>query len=263
MKHRAMESNISKFTDELKRLIDKGKLLRLSLLLDLGLVDKAAEKKLRELKLPSFKEEYESWYSLAMQVVKQLLPDRLDDFLKLYKNEKRKQTDFLTYGVSDYMIGLQTTRAGVTVVDGKAAYPKFEQQLNILKSVQQQLESSLFNIAEVLQADLFDSELESAAELCRKGFTRGAGAVAGVVLERHLGHICDRHGLKSRKKEPTINDRNQMLKDADVIDTPTWRFIQHLGDIRNLCDHNKEREPTKENVDDLIAGVSKITKTLF
>ena len=54
-----------------------------------------------------------------------------------------------------------------------------------------------------------------------------------------------------------------MLKDNDVIDTPTWRFIQHLGDLRNLCDHNKDRVPKKEEVDDLIAGVVKIIKTIF
>jgi hypothetical protein len=197
-----------------------------------------------------------------MQVVKQVLPDRLSDFVKQYKDEKRKQTDFLTYGVSDYMIGLQTKRGYEIIVDGKAAYPKFQQQLNILKSVQQSLESSLINMVEVLQADLFDNELAAALELCRKGFTRGAGAMAGVVLEKHLGRVCERSGLKLGKKASTINNLNQALKDANVVDTPTWRFIQHLGDVRNLCDHNNDREPSKEDVSDLIAGVSKITKTL-
>ena len=35
------------------------------------------------------------------------------------------------------------------------------------------------------------------------------------------------------------------------------------GDIRNLCDHHKDREPTQQEVEDLIKGVEKITKTLF
>lgn len=258
-----MKSNISKFKEELERLVNEGDLLKLRLALDLHITDADTEKKLRELKLPRFKDKYETWYSLALQVVKQVLPDRLNDFIKQYKDEKRKQTDFLTYGVSDYMIGLKTTRGLLTLVDEKAAFPKFEQQMNILKSAQQRLESVLFNMVEILQADLFDNELEAATELCRKGFTRGAGAIAGVVLEKHLQHIRETHGCKSGKKAPTINDLNQMLKDADVIDTPTWRFIQHLGDLRNLCDHNKDKEPTKENVNDLIAGVAKITKTTF
>jgi hypothetical protein len=198
-----------------------------------------------------------------MQVVKQVLPDRLSDFVKQYKDEKRKQTDFLTYGVSDYMIGLRTTRGYQTAVDGKAAFPKFQQQLNILKSAQGRLESSLFDMLEILQADLFDDELDAASELCKKGFLRGAGAVSVVVLERHLAHVCGKHNLKIRKKDPTINDLNQMLKDAGVIDMPMWRFIQHLGDIRNLCDHNKDRDPSKDEVNDLISGVTKVIKTLF
>jgi hypothetical protein len=44
---------------------------------------------------------------------------------------------------------------------------------------------------------------------------------------------------------------------------PTWRYIQHLGDIRNTCDHSHETEPTIAQVDDLISGVKKIVKTLF
>ena len=258
-----MESNIKKFEEELKKLIEDGESLLLSMALDLGVGDENTKKELKKMKLPSFKEEYEKWYSISMQVIKQVIPDRLDDFKRQYRDEKRKSTDYLTYGVADYMIGLRSTRGYEVLVDSTAAVPKFQQQLNILKSAQTRMESSLYDMAEILQADLFDDELESAKELNIKGFVRGAGAIAGVVLEKHLGHVCLKHGLKTRKKHPTINDYNQMLKDSDVIDTPTWRFIQHLGDLRNLCDHNKDREPDKDDVNELIAGVSKITKTLF
>lgn len=161
------------------------------------------------------------------------------------------------------MIGLRTTRGYETVVDGKAALPKFEQQLNILNSAQARFESSVFDMLEILQADLFDDELDAAQELHKKGFLRAAVAVSGVVLEKHLAHVCGKHNLKTRKKAPSINNFNQMLKDDGTIDTPMWRFIQRLGDIRNLCDHNKERDPTKEEVDDLISGVRKIISTLF
>ncbi|ECL0674061.1 hypothetical protein FPW95_23185, partial [Salmonella enterica] len=71
------------------------------------------------------------------------------------------------------------------------------------------------------------------------------------------------HKLKLRKAHPTISDYYQTLKDSDIIDTPTWRFIQHLGDIRNLCDHNKDREPTKVDVSELITGIEKVIKTVF
>jgi hypothetical protein len=259
----ATESNVKKFKDELKSLIDKGELLRFALALNLDIVDDDTKEKLREMDLPSFAEEYERWYSVSMQVVKQVLPDRLTDFVKQYKDDKRKEPTFLTYGISDYMIGLRVTRGIQTVVDETATLPKFEQQLNILKSAQARFESSIFDMIEILQADLFDDELDAAQELHRKGFLRAAGAVSGVVLEKHLAHVCFKHNLKTRKKTPSINDLNQMLKDAGTIDTPMWRFIQRLGDIRNLSDHSKERAPTKEEVDDLISGTRKVISTLF
>jgi hypothetical protein len=52
-------------------------------------------------------------------------------------------------------------------------------------------------------------------------------------------------------------------RSAGVLETPTWRGIQRLGDLRNLCDHNKNKEPTDTDVLELIDGVEKITKTLF
>ncbi len=149
------------------------------------------------------------------------------------------------------------------VVGGDAAVPHFQQQLAILKSVRARFESSLFDIGQLVQADIFDSELDAAGELAKNKFARAAGALAGVVLERHLGQICDNHAIKVAKKAPTISDLNDALKEAAVIDVPQWRFIQHLADIRNLCDHNKKTEPTAAQVDDLIVGVMKITKTMF
>ena len=49
----------------------------------------------------------------------------------------------------------------------------------------------------------------------------------------------------------------------EVLDIPSWRQIQRLGDIRNLCVHKKERDPTNDEVEELINGVEKYTKTLF
>lgn len=213
-------------------------------------------------KLPDVQSEYDTWYSEALIVVKQILPDRYDDFVKQYKNQKRKGIDFETYGISDYLIGLRQTDFVGVVADRASALPKMQNQNSILKSAQKRFDSSLFDLREVLQADLFDSELAAAKDLAKKGFVRGGGAVAGVVLEKHLGHVCENHSLKSRKNNPSISDFNQLLKDNDIIDTPKWRFIQHLGDLRNLCDHGKDREPTKNDVLELVEGVEKVIKTV-
>lgn len=249
---------------ELDRLVATGELIYWAMADDLGKLDEGSHKQLDEqgIKLPKFKAKYDSWYSVALRVVAQVVPDRLPDFIAQYKNEKRKEIDYLTYTISDYLLGLKTTRGYETVVDTAAALPKMERQVAILRAAKAVFKSSLADIAEVLQADLFDSELEAAAELCKRGFVRGAGAIAGVVLEKHLAHVRDAHGIKQAKKNPSINDLNQFLKDNSVIDTAKWRFIQHLTDLRNLCDHKKEREPTKDDVAELIEGVSKVIKTV-
>lgn len=262
-----MPSKIESMKKEVHSLVARGNHLYLAMLDDVSELPDEITKQLKEnkIKLPNFKNDYDSWYSEALALIKQLLPDRLEDFKRQYKDEKRKEISFLTYGISDYLYGLRTTRGyqQEVVADKSAAVGKMQVQNSILVAVENRLDSSLFDIQEILQADIFDSELSAAQELAKKGFVRGAGAIAGVVLEKHLGHVCDMHNLKSRKKHPSISDFYQLLKENDVIDTPKWRFIQHLGDLRNLCDHNKDREPTKEDVLELVEGVQKVVKTVF
>ena len=87
--------------------------------------------------------------------------------------------------------------------------------------------------------------------------------MAGVVLEKHLKEVCSNHGTTVRKSAPQISDLNEALRDADVIDKPQWRSIQQLGDLRNLCAHHQESEPRPDQVEDLLTGVAKVTKTIF
>lgn len=268
------QTNLEKYKSDLDKLTKKG----LSLLLSLEkeyhsesfekLYKSIAKDDYQEFlkKIPNFDSGYQSWYSEASAVLKQLLPDRLADFSRLYEKPKaRKEITWENYVIEDLLQGLQVTRGfqKEVVVNATAAIPRFKQQLEILKSAEARFESSLFDIRQLVQADLFDSELEAARELLKHKFVRAAGAVAGVLLEKHLAQVCQNHSLKPTKKNPTISVFNDMLKDNNVIDTPQWRSIQHLGDLRNLCDHGKNREPKAEEIDDLISGVNKVMKTLF
>ena len=84
-----------------------------------------------------------------------------------------------------------------------------------------------------------------------------------IIQEVDYIETAVRRERQGTSHAPTISDFNDALKDNGTLDTPTWRQIQRLGDIRNLCSHSKEREPTKDEVSELIAGVEKFTKTLF
>jgi hypothetical protein len=269
-----MLPNLNRYKRDLDALLARGEQLHLALQRECfpAEIEKAAKKQLGDQAksaleaLPSFSDGYQPWYSEAKVLIKQLLPDRLADFVRHYEKPKpRKDITYDSYRIEDCLQGLTVTRGWEKekVVGPDAAIPHLRQQLAIVKSVKARLESSLFDIRQLVQADLFDSELVAAAELAKQKFLRAAGAVAGVVLERHLGQVCENHGLKVGKKAPGLSDLNNALKESGVIEVPQWRFIQHLADIRNLCDHNRKVEPTADQVNDLIAGATKVTKTLF
>jgi hypothetical protein len=219
---------------------------------------------LKQKELPDPRQVYQAWYSEALACVRQLLPDRVDDFIGYYKPLKpRKSLGWSNYTMSDYMLGTTLyVSGGQYVVPESSALSALFNQFQILEGVLKRFDSTLFDIRALVHADMLDDELSAAEELNKHGFPRGAGAIAGVVLEAHLAETCERHGIKLSTKNNTISTLNDALRKADIIDTAAWRFVQHLGDIRNKCDH-KGADPTKEEVKELIDGVRKITKTVF
>ncbi len=199
-----MPTNLERYRSDLDRLTNSGSLLLASMLLatakrsakDIGLTDEQAKQ------VPIFDYEYQVWYSEALACISQLPPSRVEDFVSYYKSDKpRKDITYANYTISDYLKGLTITIGAFKdkVVGPDAAIPAFRQQVEIVKSATQRLESSLFDIKTLLQADLFDNELEIAGELNRKGFHRGAGAIAGVVLEGHLSMVCHQHKITIAK----------------------------------------------------------------
>lgn len=78
----------------------------------------------------NFKDNYNSWYNESFSVIKQLMPERLDDFVMQYKLPKRKNTEisYLTYTISDYLMDLVVKDAfGGIKVNGTAVVTKFQQ----------------------------------------------------------------------------------------------------------------------------------------
>lgn len=267
--------NIDKYKTEFDRLCKKGVSMMLSLAYEfhgkeaLEQLEVTVGKSIEDREnfiadLPSFKMKYQEWYTEAKVLIRQMLPDRYEDFIKAYEVPKaRGLIKYDNYVIEDYLRGI-TQKNGVKLVVGlDAVIPVFQQQLNIFKSLERRFESSLFDIEQLVQADLFDSEVEAAKQLSKNKFYRAAGVICGVVIEKHLKQVCIDHSIKITKSKPVINDLNELLKKEGIVDTGTWRNIQRLGDLRNLCSHNGEREPTKEDLDDLINGVDKIIKTVF
>jgi hypothetical protein len=263
--------NLARYREDLSRLIELGNQMHLDLTLQVLEKQGKLEESHQEAKKKvsgAFDGNYQRWYTEACAVIRQLLPNRLDEFEAYYRADpRRKSVDSASYKIQDWLTGRRARMIPYTrevpFDDLAVVTMSFHAQVQILESAESRMESSLFDIRQLVQADLFDSELLSARELLRNGFLRAAGAVSGVVLEKHLSQVCRNHGVSVRKKHPTIAKFNDLLKDNDVLDVPTWRFVQRLGDLRNLCGHDRQREPSEGEVTELIDGVDKVSKTLF
>ena len=142
-----------------------------------------------------------------------------------------------------------------------SAMQALRHQSNILHAVPDHIRFSAVDLELEAYATLMDDEIGAAGTLVRHGFLRPAGALAGVILERHLKNLLRKHQPPIRfRQNSTLSTLNDLCKGV-VYDQPMWRRIQHLTELRNLCAHEKEREPTKSEVEELITGVSGVLKT--
>lgn len=198
--------------------------------------------------------------------MEQLLPDRYVEFRELYRLDKEpKELTYTSYRISNHVHGTVVRDGlGSEVFNAyQSAMAKFRDQIAILSSARSRLDTLLADIEGTLETTLLDDELDTARELQKAKHLRSAGIVAGVVLERHLSSVLTSHQLSLGRKKSQIGNLNDTLKEGGVIDVPRWREIQRLGDIRNLCGHAGEREPTAEEVEELIAGTEKVVASVF
>lgn len=105
----------------------------------------------------------------------------------------------------------------------------------------------------LVQAEVFDSELEQASELLSNGYTTAAAVVAGVVLETALRELCDRSSIPHAK----LDMMNSELVKAGVYNRLVQKRITALADIRNSAAHGKPDEFNRDDVSDMIEQVGR------
>jgi hypothetical protein len=156
-----MPGNLDQYRRDLERLA----LLGEEMLIDLSLRDAKVEreqKQAAERVRGSFERNYQRWYTEAVAAVAQLIPGRAAEFEQLYLGDgKRKAIDADTYNIQDWLTGRRLPAAEKAAVAPRAEVLaislRLKAQLEILKSAEVRLESSLFEMRQLVQADLFDS----------------------------------------------------------------------------------------------------------
>jgi hypothetical protein len=109
----------------------------------------------------------------------------------------------------------------------------------------------LTKIRDLIQADVFDNELEQAEELFNAGYLPAAAVIAGVVLETTLRQMCVDHGMAIGK----LDKMNADLAKAGVYNRLVLKQITALADIRNSAAHGDTTAFTKDDVNNMIRDV--------
>ncbi|MFZ2473223.1 MAG: hypothetical protein WAW52_14930 [Methanothrix sp.] len=191
---------------------------------------------------------YQHWYSSAYQLIKEYLPDRIEEFKRHYEDPQAKN------GVIEYIQLRWRSYYDKPVIE-KGFIEKFDNQRSILLSIRAVLEINDLCLRKTISADFIDSELVQADYLFRNGFERAAGAIAGVALEKYLKTECELNRVPYKYKD-TIEPLAQALHSAGKISDTDLKRIIYLGGIRNDCAH--PNEVSKDLVKALIEQVRKV-----
>lgn len=111
----------------------------------------------------------------------------------------------------------------------------------------------LTSIKNLVQAEIFDSELDQARELLSSGYKGPAAVVAGVVLETSLKDLCDQHSIPHSK----LDTMNAELVKAGVYTKLHQKQVTALADIRNNAAHGNWTLFTIEDVTKMIQDVER------
>ena len=105
----------------------------------------------------------------------------------------------------------------------------------------------------LVQAEVFNSELEQATELLRKSYKAPAAVIAGTVLETALRELCDRNQIIPGKLEKMNAD----LAKKGVYNLLMQKRITALAQVRNDAAHGKHDGYTEPDVKTMISDIER------
>jgi hypothetical protein len=109
----------------------------------------------------------------------------------------------------------------------------------------------LNSVRNLVQADVFDSELDQASELQAAGYKLPAAVVAGVVLETTLRQMCIDRNIPVAK----LDKMNADLAKTGIYNSLVQKQITALAGIRNSAAHGRPDEFTDADVSNMISQI--------
>ena len=109
----------------------------------------------------------------------------------------------------------------------------------------------LTSIKTLIQAEVFETQLEQAEELLTSGYILASAVITGVVLETGIREICTRENISHGK----LDKMNAELAKKGIYTKLQQKRITALADIRNSAAHGKQDAFTKDDVSKMIREV--------
>jgi hypothetical protein len=112
----------------------------------------------------------------------------------------------------------------------------------------------LASVRNLVQAEVFSSELDQARELLAAGYLVAAAVICGVVLETNLRGLCDQRGIACGK----LDKMNADLAKAGEYNSLIQKRITALAAIRNSAAHGKAADFGESDVRSMIDDVERL-----
>jgi hypothetical protein len=112
----------------------------------------------------------------------------------------------------------------------------------------------LETVKSLVQAELFDDELEQAKELLDKNYYVAAAVIAGVVLETRIRELCKENNITIGKLDK-LSKMNDDLAKNGIYNSLMQKQITALAGLRNSAAHGKTEEFTVEQVKNMIKEI--------
>jgi len=120
----------------------------------------------------------------------------------------------------------------------------------------------MYNIRQLVEAEVFDDFLEQADHLLKSGYYQPAAVVCGCVLEDGMRKLCERNGIEIGTK-PKLDKMNADLAKAGIYTKLTLKKITHLADLRNKAAHGQWEQFKKKDVEEMLSSVRRIMEQQF
>jgi len=134
----------------------------------------------------------------------------------------------------------------------ESEYSIFERTGAIFDAAKEDYEGGyLSSLKQLVQAEVFESELEQSQELLSSGYKLASAVIAGVVLETALRDLCTQNEISHGK----LDTMNGQLAKKGLYSKLQQKQITAIADIRNNAAHGKLELFSEQDVKNMIRDI--------